>query len=92
MSGITSAQAQELVLAPMFYSVVVQHSPEIPSRQLESAQPPDNGTPSDRGAPGDRAGAGTRAVSLPVELMPQILKKFCDVESDDCKPVANNLS
>ncbi len=60
MSGITPAQAQELVLTPMFNSVVVQHSSESPSRQLESSPPPVD----DR--PDDRTPAGTHVAQPPV--------------------------
>ncbi len=63
MSGITPAQAQELVLTPMFNSPVVQHSPESLSRQLESSpRPPVD----DR--PDERTPAGTRVAQPPVVL------------------------
>jgi hypothetical protein len=68
MSGITPAQAQEVVLTSMFNSVVVQRSSNSPSRQLESAPPPP-----DRGTPSSETGAGTRAVQPPVELPEEAL-------------------
>ncbi len=66
MSGITPAQAQELVLTPMFNSPVVQHSPENPSRQLESSPPPVD----DR--PDERTPAGTHVAQPPV-VLPEVL-------------------
>lgn len=62
MSGITPAQARELVMTSMFNSVVVQRSPKSCNQQVESAPPPVDGRP------GDRTPAGTRVAQLPVIL------------------------
>ncbi|MCA1990689.1 MAG: hypothetical protein LDL41_01390 [Coleofasciculus sp. S288] len=75
MSGIPPAQAQELVLTPMFNSVVAQHSPEIPSRQLELSPPlPGNGRPD------ERTDAGTRAAQPPVALPEKAFSKVLNFE------------
>ncbi len=63
ISGITPAQAQELVVTSMFNSPVVQRSPKSFNQQVESAPPP----PVD-GRPGDRTPAGTRVAQPPVML------------------------
>jgi hypothetical protein len=67
MSGITPAQAQELVATSMFNSVVVQRSPKSFNQQVESAPPPVDGRPS------DRTSAGSRVAQPPVVLPEEVL-------------------
>ncbi len=64
MSGITPAQAQELVVNSMFNSVVVQRSSKSFNQQVESAPPPVDGRP------GDRTPAGSR-IAQPSVVLPE---------------------
>lgn len=76
MSGITPAQAQELVMTSMFNSVVVQRSPKSFHQQVESTPPPVDGRPD------DRTPAGTRVAQPPVMLSEQALSAVSGLSSN----------